>query len=157
MAGQRAMEREAQQFGDPESDPEPQPAPAPAKKRAARRTKQQIQDDEEAAAAAAEAAGVIPVPKRAYVKRQTKAEQAAELLLQQSGVMGGGRQPSLADVERGSAMSSITMTPALQTPAPEPVIKKLVLREPKPTPTPDTSSISEASLGGASAETGPRF
>ena len=137
--------------------PPPEPAPPAPAKRKGRRTKQQIQDDEEAAAAAAEASGALPEPKRVYVKRQTKAEEAAALLLQQSGVMGGGRQPSLADVERGSSMSSITMTPGLQTPAPEPVIKKLVLREPKPTPTPDTSSISEASFGGASAATEPRF
>ena len=128
----------------------PAPAPATPAKKKGRRTKEEVLE--------AEAMGFEDKTRRPYVKKQTRAEQAAEILLQQSGVMGGGRQPSLADVERGSAMSSITMTPALQTPAPEPAVrKKLVLYEPTPTPTPDTSSISEASFGGASAATEPRF
>jgi len=159
MAGQKAMEREAQQFGDPEPDPEPQPEPAPAKKRAARRTKQQIEDDQDAAAAAALALGEVPQPKRPYVKRQTKAEEAAAILLQQSGVMGGGRQPSLADFDGGSAMSSLTMTPGLlQTPAAEPANPKNKLRiVDELSPTPATSSISGTSYVDASAETSPRF
>jgi type IV secretory pathway VirB10-like protein len=151
MAGQKAMERESQQLGDPEPEPEPAAAPAPASpaKKKGRRTKQEVLE--------AEAMGFEDKTKRPYVKKQTRAEQAAEILLQQSGVMGGGRQPSLADFNRGSSMSSITMTPGLQTPASEPVKKRLVIRDPMPTPTPDTSSISEASFGGASAATEPRF
>jgi hypothetical protein len=125
----------------------PAPAPATPAKKKGRRTKEEVLE--------AEAMGFEDKTKRPYVKKQTRAEEAAALLLQQSGVMGGGRQPSLADFDRGSSMSSITMTPGLQTPAPEPAKKRLVIRD--PTPTPDTSSISEASFGGASAATESRF
>ena len=149
MAGQRAVEREAQQLGDPEPDPDPQPAPPATPSKKGRRKKEEVLE--------AQAMGVEDKTRRPYVKKQTRAEEAATILLQQSGVMGGGRQPSLADVERGSAMSSITMTPGLQTPAPEPAKKRLVIRDPMPTPTPDTSSLSGTSFGGASAETEPRF
>ena len=129
--------------------PAPEPAPASPAKKKGRRTKEEVLESE--------AMGFEDKTKRPYVKKQTRAEEAAALLLQQSGVMGGGRQPSLADFERGSGMSSITMTPGLQTPASEPAKKRLVVRDPMPTPTPDTSSISEASFGGASAATEPRF
>ena len=149
MSGQKAMEREAQQLGDPESEPEPQPAPPATPSKKGRRKKEEVLE--------AQAMGFEDKTKRPYVKKQTKAEEAAAILLQQSGVMGGGRQPSLADFDGGSGMSSITMTPGLQTPASEPVKKRLVIRDPMPTPTPDTSSISEASFGGASAATEPRF
>lgn len=151
MAGQKAMEREAQQFGDPEPEPEPQPAPPATPSKKGRRKKEEVLE--------AQAMGLEDKTRRPYVKKQTKAEEAAALLLQQSGVTGGGRQPSLADFDGGSGLSSITMTPGLQTPASEPAIrKKLVVREPMPTPTPDTSSLSGASsFGGASAETEPRF
>ena len=147
IAGQRAVEREAQQLGDPESDPEPQPAPAsPAKK--GRRKKEEVLE--------AQAMGFEDKIKRPYVKKQTKAEEAAAILLQQSGVMGGGRQPSLADFDGGSGMSSITMTPGLQTPqVAKPKPKLRIVDELSPTP--DTSSLSGASFGGASAETEPRF
>ena len=127
----------------------PAPAPATPAKKKGRRIKEEVLE--------AEAMGFEDKTKRPYVKKQTRAEEAAALLLQQSGVMGGGRQPSLADFDRGSSMSSITMTPGLQTPAPEPAKKRLVIRDPMPTPTSDTSSISEASFGGASAATEPRF
>jgi len=128
----------------------PAPAPATPAKKKGRRTKEEVLE--------AEAMGFEDKTKRPYVKKQTRAEEAAALLLQQSGVMGGGRQPSLADFDRGSAMSSITMTPGLQTPAPESAKKRLVIRDPMPTPTPDTSSLSGASsFGGASAATEPRF
>jgi hypothetical protein len=91
MAGQRAVEREAQQLGDPEPEPEPAAAPAPAPaspaKKKGRRTKEEVLE--------AQAMGFEDKTKRPYVKKQTRAEEAAALLLQQSG------------------------TPGLQTPAPE--------------------------------------
>ena len=152
MAAAAAIARAEGEQGSVVGDvPAPEPAPAPASpaKKKGRRTKEEVLE--------AEAMGFEDKTKRPYVKKQTRAEEAAALLLQQSGVMGGGRQPSLADFDRGSAMSSITMTPGLQTPAPEPAKKRLVVRDPMPTPTPDTSSISEASFGGASAATEPRF
>ena len=152
MAAAAAIARAEGEQGSVLGDvPAPEPAPAPASpaKKKGRRTKEEVLE--------AEAMGFEDKTKRPYVKKQTRAEEAAALLLQQSGVMGGGRQPSLADFDRGSAMSSITMTPGLQTPAPEPAKKRLVVRDPMPTPTPDTSSISEASFGGASAATEPRF
>ena len=152
MAAAAAIARAEGEQGSVVGDvPAPEPAPAPASpaKKKGRRTKEEVLE--------AEAMGFEDKTKRPYVKKQTRAEEAAALLLQQSGVMGGGRQPSLADFDRGSAMSSITMTPGLQTPAPEPAKKRLVVRDPMPTPTPDTSSISEASFGEASAATEPRF
>jgi len=147
MAGQRAVEREAQQLGDPESEPEPQPAPAtPSKK--GRRKKEEVLE--------AQAMGVEDKARRPYVKKQTKAEEAATILLQQSGVMGGGRQPSLADFDGGSGMSSITMDSGLQTPqVAKPKPKLRIVDELSPTP--DTSSLSGTSFGGVSAETEPRF
>ena len=152
MAAAAAIARAEGEQGSVVGDvPAPEPAPAPASpaKKKGRRTKEEVLE--------AEAMGFEDKTKRPYVKKQTRAEEAAALLLQQSGVMGGGRQPSLADYDRGSSVSSITMTPGLQTPAPEPVKKRLVIREPMPTPTPDTSSLSGASFGGASAATEPRF
>lgn len=150
MAGQKAMEREAQQLGDPEPEPEPQPAPPATPSKKGRRKKEEVLE--------AQAMGVEDKTRRPYVKKQTKAEEAAAILLQQSGVMGGGRQPSLADFDGGSGMSSITMTPGLQTPAAEPAKPKTKLKiVDELSPTPDTSSLSGASFGGASAETEPRF
>lgn len=144
----RAEGEQGSVLGEAPAPETPAPAPAtPAKK--GRRSKAEVIE--------AEAMGFEDKTKRPYVKKQTKAEQAAEILLQQSGVLGGGRQPSLADFDGGSGMSSITMTPGLQTPASEPAKKRLVVRDPMPTPTPDTSSISEASFGVASAATEPRF
>ena len=148
MAGQKAMEREAQQLGDPESEPEPQPAPPATPSKKGRRKKEEVLE--------AQAMGFEDKTKRPYVKKQTKAEEAAAILLQQSGVMGGGRQPSLADFDGGSGMSSITMTPGLQTPqVAKPKPKLRIVDELSPTP--DTSSLSGASFGGASVETEPRF
>ena len=148
MAGARAIAREEGAQGSVMEEVSQAPAPAsPSKK--GRRKKEEVLE--------AQAMGLEDKIRRPYVKKQTRAEEAAALLLQQSGVMGGGRQPSLADYDRGSSVSSITMTPGLQTPAPEPVKKRLVIREPMPTPTPDTSSLSGASFGGASAATEPRF
>ena len=148
MAGARAIAREEGAQGSVMEEVSQAPAPAsPAKK--GRRKKEEVLE--------AQAMGFEDKTRRPYVKKQTRAEEAAALLLQQSGVMGGGRQPSLADYDRGSSVSSITMTPGLQTPAPEPAKKRLVVRDPMPTPTPDTSSISEASFGGASAATESRF
>ena len=127
--------------------PDPAPAPAsPAKK--GRRKKEEVLE--------AQAMGFEDKTKRPYVKKQTRAEEAAALLLQQSGVMGGGRQPSLADYDRGSGMSSITMDSGLQTPqVAKPKPKLRIVDELSPTP--DTSSLSGASFGEASAETEPRF
>jgi len=128
------------------------PAPAtpatPAKK--GRRKKEEVLE--------AQAMGFEDKTRRPYVKKQTKAEEAAAILLQQSGVMGGGRQPSLADFDGGSGMSSITMTPGLQTPAAEPAKPKPKLKiVDELSPTPDTSSLSGTSFGGASSATEPRF
>ena len=163
MAGARAIAREEgvqgsvmEEVAPPQQEEETQLK----KKAAARRTKQQIQDDEDAAAAAAAAAGEVPKPKRVYVKKQTKAEEAAAILLQQSGVIGRRQEPSLADYDGGSGMSSVTMTPGLYpSPAFETAgnrpVKKLSVRS--PTETPETISLSGTSLNSPSAQTERRF
>ena len=162
IAGARAIAREEGAQGSVMEEVAPQQEEeSPLKKKAAaRRTKQQIQDDEDAAAAAAAAAGEVPKPKRVYVKKQTKAEEAAAILLQQSGVIGRRQEPSLADYDGGSGMSSVTMTPGLYpSPAFESAgnkpVKKLSVRS--PTETPETTSLSGTSLNSPSAQTEARF
>ena len=160
MAGARAIAREEGAQGSVMEEVAPQQEEeSPLKKKAARRTKQQIQDDEDAAAAAL-ASGEVPKPKRVYVKKQTKAEEAAAILLQQSGVIGRRQEPSLADYDGGSGMSSVTMTPGLYpSPAFESAgnkpVKKLSIRPPAETP--ETTSLGGTSLNSPNAQTEARF
>ena len=115
-------------------------------------------------------------PKRPYITRQTKAEEAAEVLLQQGGMLqpskihqGIGRlsksQQSLADVERSGesgTISSLTMTPGIMTPQEEAFKikprKKLPKSDlPSVSETPSTVSLSGLSAAEASEATRPNF
>ena len=95
--------------------------------------------------------------KRPYVKRQTKAEQVAAALMQQSAVVGGGRATSLADFDGGSGMSSVTMTPGLISPKPQRSKKTLKIVPEAEATTPATVSLSGLSAAEASEATRPNF
>ena len=105
-------------------------------------------------------------PKRPYITRQTKAEEAAELLLQQGGMLSSRRpEPSLADFERSGesgTISSLTMTPGIMTPQEEAFKIKPRKKLPKSnlpsvSETPSTVSLSGLSAAEASEATRPNF
>ena len=150
MAGQAAIARQEAEQGSvvQSAAPELKPPPPPAVAKPKRRTAKEMG---EAHSMLAE-----DKQKRGYVKRQTKAEQAATALMQQSAVVGGGRATSLADFDGGSGMSSLTMTPDLMSPKPK-VGKKLTIVPELQASTPSTVSLAGGSAAEASAQTGPNF
>ena len=150
LSGQAAIARQEAEQGSvvQSSAPELKPPPPPAVAKTKRRTAKEMG---EAHSMLAE-----DKQKRPYVKRQTKAEQAATALMQQSAVVGGGRATSLADFDGGSGMSSLTMTPDLMSPKPK-VGKKLTIVPELQASTPSTVSLAGGSAAEASAQTGPNF
>ena len=151
MAGQAAIAREEGAQGSvvQPAAPELKPPPPPAVAKPKRRTAKEMT---EAHSMLAE-----DKPKRGYVKRQTKAEQAATALMQQSEVVGGGRPTSLSDFDGGSGMSSVTMSPALMSPKPQKVGKKLTIVPELQASTPSTVSLAGGSAAEASEATRPNF
>ena len=154
MAGQAAIAREEGAQGSvvqsaaPELKPQP-PSAVAAEKPKRRTTREMV----EAHSMLAE-----DKQKRPYVKRQTKAEQVAAALMQQSAVVGGGRATSLADFDGGgSGMSSVTMTPGLITPKPQRAKKPLKIVPEAEATTPATVSLSGLSAAEASESTRPNF
>jgi hypothetical protein len=160
MSAEKAIARDEAAQGSivelpaPSLAPPVEASPAAAPKTRARRTKIEM----------TEAFGMMeedkPKPKS---KRQTKAEQVANMMYAGGGLSKSQRTELLGG--EGSGMSSITMTPGMLTPKPVMTRPKLVIRKPFEVPTlaslsstPETMSLSGMSMsGGASDATAPRF